>query len=215
MPDTDYLPGGARFRELRERVGERARALSVRRRRRRQLTTAGGLAALAGGCVSLALLVPPAPPSPPVSPAGQSTTSVVATTSTIGQQAVVPVATAEAKLYGLVTVTVVQGAGAAPVGTVLSQDPAGGTVVPQGSQVRLVVVAHATHLVVPNVVGTPTKSASTVLQAVGLHPSVESVCPTSGERRNVVLHQSPAPGTTAPAGATVVIDVALPGPACK
>jgi eukaryotic-like serine/threonine-protein kinase len=79
-------------------------------------------------------------------------------------------------------------------GTVIAQDPVGGTVVDKGSRVQLTVAKEPETVDVPNVVGFSRESAEDALRDVGLRPVVveqETDDPTEVDQ---VLSQSPGPG---------------------
>ncbi len=99
------------------------------------------------------------------------------------------------------------GAGAA-AGTVLSQDPAAGASVMQGSPVTLSVAAEAM-VAVPDVVGLPLATALAAITAVGLSAADPRMDEVDAPRGTVVAVQPPA-GTRVVRGSAVTATVATP-----
>ncbi len=95
-------------------------------------------------------------------------------------------------------------------GTVISTDPAGGTLVDAGSTVVLSVSTGEVEL--PNVVGDSEATATATLEAAGFNvtPVYEE---TDQERPGTVIDQSPDGGTLVRLGTTIVITVAKAPPA--
>ena len=89
-----------------------------------------------------------------------------------------------------------------PAGTVVSQDPIGGTTVPPGSKVTLSVSGAAS---VPNVVGLSQASATTSLQSAGFKVNVETVAGQNGTAPGDVWQQNPTANSTAAPGSSVTI----------
>ncbi len=89
-----------------------------------------------------------------------------------------------------------------PAGQVISQTPAAGARVPQGTAVQLVVSSGLPATVVPDVVGSTRDGASKLLAAAYLQVGriEERVAPTGG---GVVLAQNVAPGTQVPRGTPI------------
>lgn len=92
---------------------------------------------------------------------------------------------------------------AAPVGSVVGQDPAPATSVRTGT---VVVLAVSAGLPVPDVVGLTSEQAAARAQQSGLAVAASSE-PSRDVPAGVVLRQSPAPGTRVGGGATVAIVV--------
>jgi eukaryotic-like serine/threonine-protein kinase len=89
-----------------------------------------------------------------------------------------------------------------PAGTVVNQNPAGGTMVEPGSKITIYVSGAAS---VPNVVGLSEQSAETSLQSAGFKVSVQTVAGPANTAPGGVWQQNPNASTTAPQGATVTI----------
>jgi serine/threonine-protein kinase len=92
-------------------------------------------------------------------------------------------------------------------GTVISQNPAAGTEVDEGSAVNLVVAIEAESVTVPNVVGSDAGSAGAELSAAGLTFVSEGAA--SEQPEGTVLGQSPSAGSSVPAGSSVALTVSL------
>jgi serine/threonine-protein kinase len=90
-------------------------------------------------------------------------------------------------------------------GIVTAQDPPAGTKLPEGSKVRINVSKGPTPVSVPNVVGQPIASASSILQ--GLQFKVTTNYVDSTDPANTVIDQSPAAGQSAPKGSAVTLTV--------
>jgi len=91
-------------------------------------------------------------------------------------------------------------------GTVVEQNPKGGTEADKGSEVRLFVAVATGKVEVPSVVNLKQAEAETMLREVGLLPRVELVKNTSvGE--GFVFEQDPAPKATLDKGSMVTIRV--------
>lgn len=109
-----------------------------------------------------------------------------------------------------------------PKGTVVSQQPAGGTRAPKGSIVGLNVSSGPTlppgtsnttkGTAVPDVVGKSQRDAVAVLENAGFH--VDSAPVSSSRSRGTVISQTPAAGSRAPARSNVRIGVSL-GPGAR
>jgi eukaryotic-like serine/threonine-protein kinase len=91
------------------------------------------------------------------------------------------------------------------VGTVLSQDPDGGSRLDHGKRVTLVAAAGTVTPGVPDVVGLPVDQAFVRLQAVGFKGSTTKVASTRPP--DTVLAQSPVPGTQAEKGSVVQLRI--------
>jgi serine/threonine-protein kinase len=120
---------------------------------------------------------------------------------------------ATATLQGLgLTVSVTSSTGCDPQlnGTVLTQQPVGGTSVPAGSTVGITV---CDVVVVPDVTGKTQSQATATLQGVGLTVSVAGSYDCDPKLNGTVLTQQPAGGTSVAAGSAVTITVCSnPGP---
>ncbi len=89
-----------------------------------------------------------------------------------------------------------------PVNTVLSQDPAGGTKVPETRKVLLTVSGTQTQVSTPSVIGQSPANAGSVLNQAGLRVgSQSSAC--SGQPNGVVSAQNPTPGVSVPPNTAV------------
>lgn len=93
-------------------------------------------------------------------------------------------------------------------GIVLSQTPAAGTRLSTGSSVTIAVSKGVIQRSVPNVMGMTELAARGSITAAGFTPSVSY---TSGSQNNVVVGQSPGPGTNLPVGTLVSITVSKSG----
>jgi eukaryotic-like serine/threonine-protein kinase len=89
-----------------------------------------------------------------------------------------------------------------PAGTVVNQDPAGGTMVEPGSKITLFVSGAAS---VPNVVGLSEASAQASLQSAGFKVTVQTVAGPANTAPGDVWQQNPNANATAPQGTTVTI----------
>jgi serine/threonine-protein kinase len=90
-------------------------------------------------------------------------------------------------------------------GTVISQNPAGGSSVPQGSTVSLVIASAPTTASVPNVQGQTASAATGALAAAGFKVARSNKAVTSSTQNGIVLKQSPPGGQMAKKGSTVRI----------
>ena len=97
---------------------------------------------------------------------------------------------------------------AAPLGTVLLQDPAPGTPLRRGSAVALTVSKGPKPIPVPSVVGRPQSEALAALRSAGLNPVVssEEVYDRSVPKGSVAA-QSPVPGTALTKGGDVTLTI--------
>ena len=91
-----------------------------------------------------------------------------------------------------------------PEGTVISQDPSGGTA-PRGSTVNIVVATAPANVSVPSVVGNTATDARFKLQQAGF--TVTSDTADSSELAGTVIDQNPAAGTSVAPGTRIVITV--------
>ncbi len=89
-----------------------------------------------------------------------------------------------------------------PAGTVVNQNPAGGTMVEPGSKVTLFVSGAAG---VPSVVGLSQQSAEASLQSAGFKANVQTVAGPAGTTPGNVWQQNPTANTTEAPGTTVTI----------
>ncbi|TML74818.1 MAG: Stk1 family PASTA domain-containing Ser/Thr kinase [Actinobacteria bacterium] len=90
-------------------------------------------------------------------------------------------------------------------GQVTATDPPAGKSVPKGSKVRVNVMSGPAHADVPNVVGDTLAQAIAALHQAGLNPNPTFVDSTAPQ--NQVIHQTPAPGTSATKGSSVALQV--------
>ncbi|MFE7631950.1 Stk1 family PASTA domain-containing Ser/Thr kinase [Kocuria sp. NPDC057446] len=95
-----------------------------------------------------------------------------------------------------------------PEGMLVATDPPGGTTVPSGSEVRLVLSTG--RVTVPQLVGLSRQEAVAALGADGVRLSAEVVTtPRAGVPAGQVVDQSVGAGETAPQGSTVTLTVAV------
>jgi penicillin-binding protein 1A len=100
-----------------------------------------------------------------------------------------------------------------PIGTVVSQNPAGGTSRALGSLVEIDVSNGKTPTArVPNVIGEKQKRAEADLRAAGFNVRVVYQQVSDPSLDGIVLSQNPRPGTKIPQGSTVTITVGQLGP---
>jgi eukaryotic-like serine/threonine-protein kinase len=90
-------------------------------------------------------------------------------------------------------------------GTVVGQEPTDGATLDEGATVKLKVSKGPQPLAVPTVIGESFASANSKLQAAGFAVARHNVDSTSPA--DVVVNQSPGPGTFQPPGTTVTLDV--------
>ena len=93
-------------------------------------------------------------------------------------------------------------------GMVLSQIPGAGTQLPSGSRVTIMISTGVIQRSVPNVAGMTELAAKGSILAAGFTPRVSYV---AGTQDNVVVSQSPGPGTKLPVGTTISITVSKTG----
>ena len=91
---------------------------------------------------------------------------------------------------------------------VLSQIPGAGTQLPSGSRVTIMISTGVIQRSVPNVAGMTELAAKGSILAAGFTPRVSYV---AGTQNNVVVSQSPGPGTKLPVGTTISITVSKTG----
>jgi eukaryotic-like serine/threonine-protein kinase len=100
-----------------------------------------------------------------------------------------------------------QGSADADPGTVLSQDPAGGTEAEPGSSVAIVVARAIPTVIVPDLLNTSETEARDTLTAAGLEPRTSFRDVTDPNQDGIVLEQRPTSGTEVQEGAPVRIFV--------
>jgi beta-lactam-binding protein with PASTA domain/predicted Ser/Thr protein kinase len=95
-----------------------------------------------------------------------------------------------------------------PAGSVLSNDPPGGTQAPEGSPVNMVLSSGPKKVVMPEVYGDTAEVAAQKIQDAGLVPRAPSSFPTNDPALdNTVRKTSPQPGTPVREGSSVIISV--------
>src|SRR5687767_13467488 len=94
-------------------------------------------------------------------------------------------------------------------GTVIAQDPVGGTVVDKGSRVALTVATEAETVAVPNVVGFSRDSAEDAIRDAGLRPVVVEEETDDPDELDQVLRQDPGPGADVDPRSSVEIVVGV------
>jgi len=90
-------------------------------------------------------------------------------------------------------------------GTVTAQSPGAGTVVVEGTQVRINVSRGPKPVTVPNVVGLPYDQAASELQRAGFAPS--KIEQDSDQAAGIVISQTPSGGSEGSKGSTVTVTV--------
>ncbi len=108
---------------------------------------------------------------------------------------------------GLRAGTVTQQSSSQAPGTVLSQDPGGGSLVPTNSAVDLTVAKQPQQLTLINVVGAGAAQAGAELNAAGFKLNTKKKTVTDPAQDGVVVAQSPGAGSTVQHGSTVTITV--------
>jgi serine/threonine-protein kinase len=111
---------------------------------------------------------------------------------------------------GLIGGTVTQQPSSQPSGTVLSQNPAGGSLVPKGSTVDLTVAKPQQQQTLVNVVGESAGTAGAKLGAAGYNVTIVNQTVSNPSQVGKVIHQSPSAGQTVNHGSTVTITVGQP-----
>ncbi len=96
-----------------------------------------------------------------------------------------------------------------PEGTVIAQDPAGGSSVEQGTTVTITVSTGIPQASVPNVVGLGGADAATQIGNAGLVPVQREQTVTNPDEDGVVIDQRPGAGTTLDQGDEVVIIIGV------
>jgi beta-lactam-binding protein with PASTA domain/predicted Ser/Thr protein kinase len=115
---------------------------------------------------------------------------------------------AEARLKARdLTVKVSEREDEATAGEVLEQNPAPGERVPAGSEVTIVVSSGVQKVEMPSLVGSPRPDAVTTLRGLDLVPTVTEREVSDRGQNNVVLEQTPAPGSSIPVKSTVQLVV--------
>src|SRR3954471_2190116 len=99
-----------------------------------------------------------------------------------------------------------------PTGSVISQNPVGGTQVASGSSVALVVSSGLAQASVPNVVGLTQGAASTAIISASLTVGAVTTASSSTVPAGTVINESPAAGTLVATGSAVSLLVSS-GPA--
>lgn len=99
----------------------------------------------------------------------------------------------------------------APAGTVLEQDPTGGTILPRGSRITLAISEGQQEAQVPSVLGLTRRQAESALQEAGFRVGDVRLRP-SNQARGEVIAVEPVVGTTLPTPSTVALTVSE-GPA--
>jgi eukaryotic-like serine/threonine-protein kinase len=94
-------------------------------------------------------------------------------------------------------------------GTVIAQDPAGGSSVDQGATVTITVSTGIPQASVPNVVGLGAADAATQIGNAGLSPVQREQTVTNPDEDGVVIDQRPGAGTTLDEGDEVVIIIGV------
>jgi eukaryotic-like serine/threonine-protein kinase len=126
----------------------------------------------------------------------------VAVPNVVGQQEAQAESTLQQKGF---TVSVKQDpTSSQPAGTVVSQNPSGGTAVP-GSTVTITVSGGAVS--VPSVIGDSQQTASQILTTAGFTVNVQQGSGPSNIANGTVFSQNPNSGSTAPKGSAVTIFV--------
>ncbi|HKN94399.1 MAG TPA: PASTA domain-containing protein [Thermoleophilaceae bacterium] len=92
-----------------------------------------------------------------------------------------------------------------PKGTVISQDPVGGTTVDKGTSVTLTISKGPNTAKVPDVTGQTQAQATATLQAAGFQVQAKPKATKDQTQNGLVIHQRPAVGTQLKKGRTVVI----------
>jgi beta-lactam-binding protein with PASTA domain len=92
-------------------------------------------------------------------------------------------------------------------GTVLSQDPAGGTEVDRGSSVTITVAQAPPDVEVPDQVGQDVDTARAALDDAGFEVRVREQDTSNEEEDGVVIDQNPPGGEERPAGTRVTLVV--------
>jgi serine/threonine-protein kinase len=108
---------------------------------------------------------------------------------------------------GFTVQTTTQTSSSVKAGSVISQNPAGGTQVASGSTVSLVIAKAPTTTTVPSVKGQPASAATSALKAAGFTVNQTTQDVKKKREDGVVLSESPAGGTSVKKGSSVTIVV--------
>jgi serine/threonine-protein kinase len=154
-----------------------------------------------------------APPSPTATevpgPLATAATPVpVATTTAVPALDTLDAFRAALTGAGLQVADIAQRDAPSPAGTVLSTEPAPGSVVPRGSSVRLVVASGAN--TVPEVGGMDAAAAASALRAAGFTPAQTTA--VSSHPPGTVVAVEPAAGASVRLGGTVTVTIAASAP---
>jgi eukaryotic-like serine/threonine-protein kinase len=98
----------------------------------------------------------------------------------------------------------------APAGTVVHQDPGGGSTATAGSTVTITIARAPAKATVPSVTGQTSAQAQTAISAAGLSPSVSTRPVSNSAKVGTVVTQSPPGGSKRKKGSTVHIVVGTP-----
>jgi beta-lactam-binding protein with PASTA domain len=99
-----------------------------------------------------------------------------------------------------------------PVHGIISQDPAGGQSVPQGTMVNIVASSGPTVTLVPNVVGQLRATAETAITTQGYTVGLVTQVTHASVPAGAVISQNPAGGSNAPPGTAVALVISLGQP---
>jgi eukaryotic-like serine/threonine-protein kinase len=94
-----------------------------------------------------------------------------------------------------------------PKGTVIAQNPAGGTSVNKGTSVTLTISKGPNTATVPSVTGESPDQATSTLQGLGFQVQVKNKSTTNQNENGIVIQQRPKKGTKLKKGRTVVLYV--------
>jgi eukaryotic-like serine/threonine-protein kinase len=94
-----------------------------------------------------------------------------------------------------------------PKGTVIAQNPAGGTSVNKGTSVTLTISKGPNTATVPSVMGESPDQATSTLQGLGFQVQVKNKSTTNQNENGIVIQQRPKKGTKLKKGRTVVLYV--------
>jgi serine/threonine-protein kinase len=108
---------------------------------------------------------------------------------------------------GFVVLTVDQTSNNATPGTVLSENPPGGSQVAQGATITLTIAVAPTTAKVPSVVGRSVAAATSNLQGEGLKVTTKTKTTTKQREDGQVLAQNPQAGSIVKKGSTVTLTV--------
>jgi len=114
-------------------------------------------------------------------------------------------ATSKLTALGLTTETIQEIFDDSDAGTILSTDPAPGTLVPKETVVKITLSKGPVLVDVPNVIGMDISAATSTLQAAGFQ--VKSVNKLPISILNKVYSQNPAAGSKAPEGSVITIEI--------